>query len=57
MLLTEPEATMLEEFLGRPRAATTPQEWDAELAAGRALSQRDALALLRSTSPAHDMPR
>jgi hypothetical protein len=30
----------------------TPREWDAELAAGRALSQPGALALLRSLSPA-----
>jgi predicted ATPase/class 3 adenylate cyclase len=52
MLLTEPEAAMLEQFLGPARAAMTPQDWDAELAAGRALSESDALALLRSLSPA-----
>jgi predicted ATPase/class 3 adenylate cyclase len=55
MLITEPEAAMLEEYLAPPRAAVTPQEWDAELAAGRGLSESEALALLRSVSPAHDM--
>jgi tetratricopeptide (TPR) repeat protein len=56
MLITEPEATMLEEFLAPARASVTPQEWDAELAAGRALSESEALALLRSLSAAHDAP-
>jgi hypothetical protein len=51
MMLTEPEAAMLEEFLAPARAATSPREWDAELAAGRALSQAEALALLLSLSP------
>jgi len=47
MLISAQEAAMLEEFLAPARAAMTPQEWDAELAAGRALSQAEALALLR----------
>jgi hypothetical protein len=32
------------------------QVWDAELAAGRALTEQEALALLLSLSPAHDTP-
>jgi hypothetical protein len=39
---------MAEEHLAPARAAVTLQDWDAELAAGRALSQDQALALLRS---------
>jgi hypothetical protein len=46
MLISEQEAAMLEEHLAPARAAVTPQEWQAGLAAGRALSQQDALALL-----------
>jgi predicted ATPase/class 3 adenylate cyclase len=52
MLLTEPEAAMMEDLLAPARAAVTPQEWDAELAAGCALSESEALALLLSASPA-----
>jgi predicted ATPase/class 3 adenylate cyclase len=47
MLLSEQEAAMVEEHLAPARAAMTPQEWQAELAAGGALSQAEALALLR----------
>jgi hypothetical protein len=52
MLLTEPDAAMLDEYLAPARSSVTPQEWDAELGAGRALSESDAFALLRSLSPA-----
>ena len=52
MLLTEPEAAMLEAFIAPARATVLPQAWNAELAAGRALSQPEALALLLSLSPA-----
>ena len=45
---------MLEEFLAPARATTEPEEWDAELAAGRALSQQQAATLLASPSPARD---
>jgi len=48
MLITEPEAAMLEDYLVPARAAVTPREWDAGLAAGQALSQAEALILLRS---------
>ena len=48
MLITESEAAMVEEFLAPVRAAVSSQEWDAGLAAGRALSQQEALALLLS---------
>jgi predicted ATPase len=50
MLLSEPEAAMLEEHLALARATMTPADWDAELAAGRALPRDGALALLRSLS-------
>jgi predicted ATPase/class 3 adenylate cyclase len=46
MLITEPEAAMLADLLAPARGAVPPREWDAELAAGRALSQPGALALL-----------
>jgi predicted ATPase/class 3 adenylate cyclase len=52
MQLTQPEAALLDELLAPARASMTPQEWDTEEAAGRALSQPEALALLRSLSPA-----
>jgi hypothetical protein len=47
---------MVEEHLAPARAAVNPQVWDAELAAGRALPESGALALLRSLSAAHDTP-
>jgi predicted ATPase len=56
MLITPQEGALLEELLTPARAAVTAQEWDAELAAGRALSQPEALALLLSLSPAHGTP-
>jgi len=52
MQLTQPEAALLDELLAPARASVTPQEWDTEEAAGRALSQPEALTLLRSLSPA-----
>ena len=47
MLISPQEAAMVDEHLAPARAAVTPQEWQAALAAGRALSQAEALALLR----------
>jgi hypothetical protein len=47
---------MLAEYLAPARDSVPPAEWDAGLAAGRALSQAEALTLLLSTSQAHDMP-
>ncbi len=52
MLLSPPEAAMMEELLAPARDTVPPQQWDAELAAGRALSETEALALLRSLGPA-----
>jgi hypothetical protein len=42
---------MLERFLALARAATAPEEWDAALAAGRALTQQQAATLLASPIP------
>jgi tetratricopeptide (TPR) repeat protein len=41
---------LLDRFLAPARAATAPTVWDAELAAGRALTQQQAAALLRSAA-------
>ncbi len=46
--IKEPET--LEEFLAPARATTEPGDWDAALAAGRALTQQQAAALLASPS-------
>jgi tetratricopeptide (TPR) repeat protein len=48
MVITPQEAAMLEEHLAPARATMTPQEWHGELAAGRALSREEGLALLES---------
>ena len=50
MLMTEPEAVMLQEYLAPARAGVSPQEWDAGLGAGQALTQTEAVTLLRSLS-------
>ncbi len=42
------DAALLERFLAPARAAIPPQEWNAELAAGRALTQQEAARLLVS---------
>jgi hypothetical protein len=42
---------MLEKLLDPVRADTTPELWDAQLAAGRALTQQQAAALLVSGTP------
>jgi predicted ATPase/class 3 adenylate cyclase len=52
MLMTEPEAAMLQEYLAPARAAVSPQEWDAALAAGRTLTQTEAVTVMRSLSGA-----
>jgi tetratricopeptide (TPR) repeat protein len=46
------ESEMIERFLAPARATIAPGQWDAELAAGRALSQPQAAALLASP---HDL--
>ena len=50
--IKQPE--MLEEFLAPARAAIAPEQWDGELAVGRALSQQQAATLLVSPSPSRD---
>ncbi len=44
----------LEEFLGAVRATIASEQWDAEVAAGRALTQQQAGTLLVSPSPSRD---
>jgi tetratricopeptide (TPR) repeat protein len=50
--LKQPET--LEEFLAPARALTAADQWDAEVAAGRALSPQQAATLLVSPAPAPD---
>jgi predicted ATPase/class 3 adenylate cyclase len=50
--IKQPE--MLEKFLAPVRATIPPEQWDAELAAGRALTQQQAATLLASPSPSRD---
>ncbi len=47
---------LLEQFLAPARAAIAPEDWDAELAAGRALSQQQAASLLESPVPRRVVP-
>jgi tetratricopeptide (TPR) repeat protein len=54
MPASQPDAATLEHFLAPARAATAPEYWDAELAAGRALSRQQAITLLTHPAPAHD---
>ena len=50
MQITAQELAMLEEYLAQARREVTPEAWDADLAAGRALAKRDAVGLLRPES-------
>jgi tetratricopeptide (TPR) repeat protein len=52
MLISPQEAAMVEELLAPARAAVAPEEWQAELAAGRALTLQETLTLFQSPSPA-----
>jgi tetratricopeptide (TPR) repeat protein len=52
MLVSEKEAAILEQQLGPARDTVPLHEWNAELAAGRLLSQQEAVALLLSPTPA-----
>jgi len=54
MPLKQRDAVELERFLAPARATIAPEQWDAELAAGRALSQEQAATLLASPSPTSD---
>jgi predicted ATPase/class 3 adenylate cyclase len=56
MRRTDLDAALMERYLTPARAAVAPQAWAAELAAGHALTEHEAIALLLSTSPAHDRP-
>jgi tetratricopeptide (TPR) repeat protein len=47
----QPEAVLLERFLAPARATVAGELWDAELAAGRALTQQQAAALLVAPVP------
>ena len=51
-----PDAALLERFLAPARAVVAPDAWESELAAGRALTQQEAITLLTSPGPAHDEP-
>jgi predicted ATPase/class 3 adenylate cyclase len=51
MLIAAPDAVLLEQFLAPARSGTADDAWDAELAAGRALTHEQMLALLRATMP------
>jgi hypothetical protein len=48
------DEVVLERFLAPARAALAAEQWDAELAAGRTLTQQQAAALLVSPSPSQD---
>jgi predicted ATPase len=54
--ITVKQPEMLEEFLAPARAAIAPEQWDAELAAGRALTQQQAATLLVPPSPSDGTP-
>lgn len=51
-----PDAALLERFLAPARATIERGAWDAALVAGRSLSQQQAITLLLSPGPAHNMP-
>ena len=51
LLVTRPTDELLERHLAPARAAIAPETWDAELAAGRALTQQQAATLLISPTP------
>jgi hypothetical protein len=53
---TELEAARMEQYLAPARAAVSPEAWAAELAAGRTLTQPEAIALLLSPGPLSDLP-
>jgi hypothetical protein len=53
---TDLEAARIEQYLALSRAAVTPEAWAAELAAGQALTQPEAIALLLSPGPLSDLP-
>ena len=50
------DLALLERFLAPARATIARDAWDVELAAGRALTQQEAITLLLTRSPADEMP-
>ncbi len=54
--VTDLESARMEGYLAPARDALTVRAWTAELAAGRALTQAEAVALLLSPDPAPDVP-
>ena len=46
MPITVPDAAILERFLAPTRASLPRDAWDTELAAGRALTQQQAITLV-----------
>jgi predicted ATPase/class 3 adenylate cyclase len=56
MPLQQSDLDLLERFLAPARATIARAAWDAELAAGRALTQQEAVTLLLTPSPADQMP-
>jgi predicted ATPase/class 3 adenylate cyclase len=56
MPISQADIALLERFLAPARASVAPEEWDAELAAGRALAQQEAVRFLLSPSTPHDPP-
>ena len=55
-LRTDREAARMERYLTPARTAVAAQAWAAELAAGQALTQQEAVTLLLSPSPAPNAP-
>ncbi len=51
------DAALLERFLAPARAALGRHDWDVELAAGRALTQQQAVTLLQAKIQVHDTPQ
>jgi len=58
MPITQSDAVLLEQFLAPARAAMAPEQWEAELAAGGALTREQAVTLLLSAaaSPSPSQP-
>jgi tetratricopeptide (TPR) repeat protein len=54
MPIIETDAAQIERFLAPARAAVGREAWDAELAAGQALTQQQALALLLTQAPGRE---
>ena len=56
MPIAEPDAALLERFLAPIRATIPREAWDSELAAGRALTQQQAITLVAEPSSTRDVP-